>query len=44
MVNWCEITITHAETGERLYYNTFVTNHLITSDNVAEITLSGRAR
>lgn len=44
LVNWCEITITHADTGERLYYNTFATNHTITPHNVHEIVRSGRAR
>lgn len=44
MVNWCELTITHDITGERLYYNTFATNHVITSETVTEIVRSGRAR
>ena len=44
LVNWCEITITHTDTGERLYYNTFATNHTVTADSVESIVLSGRAR
>jgi hypothetical protein len=43
-VNWCEVTITQAETGERLYTNTFATSFLITPDNIAEIVAAGRAR
>jgi len=26
-VNWFEITVVHANTGEQLYYNSFITNH-----------------
>lgn len=44
LVNWCEITLIHADTGERLYYNTFATNHIISRDNVEQLVLSGRAR
>jgi hypothetical protein len=43
-VNWCEVTIVLEETGERLYYNTFATNHLLTDHNVAAIVTAGRAR
>jgi hypothetical protein len=43
LVNWCEITMLN-EKGERKYHNAFVTNHQITSENVAEITSCGRAR
>lgn len=44
LVNWCEITVTHAATGERLYYNTFATNHTITAESVQAVVRSGRAR
>lgn len=44
LVNWCEVTITHAQTGAQLYYNSFITNFAITADNVAEITAAGRTR
>lgn len=43
-VNWVEVTITHAKTGERLYFNTFVTNHWLTADTVPTIVQAGRAR
>jgi hypothetical protein len=43
-VNWCEITITREDTGKRLYHNTFITNHTLTSKNVVAIVRDGRAR
>jgi hypothetical protein len=43
-VNWLEITVVHAKTGEQLYYNSFITNHQITDDNVADIAQAGRGR
>jgi len=42
-VNWCELVITN-EKGQKTYKNSFVTNHLITKENVAEIVKAGRAR
>ena len=30
-VNWVEITIANAKTGEQLYYNTFITNHRLSN-------------
>lgn len=42
-VNWCELTITD-EKGKNVYKNSFISNHLINSDNVAEIVKAGRAR
>ena len=44
LVNWCEITITHAKTAQQLYYNTFVTNLLLTEQTVISIAEAGRAR
>lgn len=44
LVNWLELVITHEKTGEILYQNSFVTNHLITSANIAQITEVGRTR
>jgi len=44
MVNWLELTITHEETGKVLYHNAWVTNHLVTTKNVAQIAGVGRAR
>lgn len=42
-VNWCELVITN-EKGKKTYKNSFITNHLITKKNVAEIVKAGRAR
>lgn len=44
LVNWCEVTITHEETGELLYRNSFITNFAVTEETVVEIVRSGRAR
>lgn len=44
MLNWCEITIQHAQTGEQLYHNSFATNFALSAANVAEVVRSGRAR
>ena len=43
LVNFCEITIMD-EDGKRKYHNAFVTNHLITAENVEQISACGRAR
>jgi Transposase DDE domain len=43
-VNWLEITSVHAKTGEQLYHNSFITNHRITDDNVADLAQAGRGR
>lgn len=43
-VNWCEVTITNEETGKPVYHNAFITNHQVTSSNVALIVLCGRTR
>ena len=43
-VNWCELTILQAATGELLYRNAFATNHWITEQTVRPIVASGRAR
>ena len=44
LVNWCEVTIHRTDTGERIYYNTFVTNFELTDDSVESVVRSGRAR
>ena len=44
MVNWCEVTVAHAQTGHQLYYNTFVTNHPLTEQTVFPLVEAGRAR
>ena len=44
MVNWLEI-IVHDEAGKQLYQNTFITNHILDSDEtVVELAAAGRAR
>lgn len=43
-VNWLELVITREETGKVLYPNSFVTNHVITTDNVALTVSIGRTR
>jgi hypothetical protein len=42
-VNWCEIIITNHQ-GKALYKNSFVTNLLITDENVANLAVAGRTR
>ena len=42
-VNWFEITVVNAKTGEQLYHNSFITNHRH-GDNVAEVAQAGRGR
>lgn len=44
LVNWCEITIVQEKTGERLYFNQFITNHLLDDTSVVAAVDSGRAR
>lgn len=44
LVNWCEVTIYREDTGERIYFNTFVTNFELTDESVRPIISSGRAR
>jgi len=41
-VNWSELVVTN-EKDQVVYKNSFITNHLITEDNVAEIVKAGRA-
>lgn len=43
-VNWCELTITRKDTGEKVFKNSFVTNHQMTDDTVETIVACGRAR
>jgi hypothetical protein len=43
-VNWCEITIVREKSGERLYFNQFITNHHLEDQTVMEVVASGRAR
>ncbi len=43
LVNWCELTSTLAD-GTLVYKNAFITNHLITTQNVKVVVLAGRTR
>lgn len=43
MVNWCEVIIT-GKGKKKTYRNTFITDYLITQENVDEICQGGRAR
>ncbi len=43
-VNWCELTITHEKTDERLYRNSFVTSLPLDDQVVKEVAHAGRAR
>src|SRR5712691_8060150 len=43
-VQWFEITVVNAKTGEQLYHNSCITNHRLTVDNVVDVAQSGRAR
>src|SRR5262249_41550742 len=43
-VNWFEIIVVNATTGEQLYHNSCITNHRLTAANVVEVAQSGRGR
>jgi hypothetical protein len=43
-VNWCDLTITHEQTGAQLYHNAFATLHALTEQAVVEVVAAGRAR
>jgi hypothetical protein len=43
-VHGCEITVVHANTGEQLYDNSFITHHDLNATNVAEVAQAGRGR
>src|SRR5262252_8559564 len=43
-VNWVEMTVVNAKTGAHLYYNTFITNHRLSAENVAQVAQAGRGR
>ncbi len=44
LVNWCELTITHEQTGAQLYHNAFATLHPVTAQTVQAVVAAGRAR
>jgi hypothetical protein len=43
-VNWCELTITHELSGERLYHNSFVTSLPLDDQQVKPVAHAGRTR
>ena len=43
-VNWFDLTVINATTGEQLYHNSCITNHRLTADNVLDVAQSGRGR
>ena len=43
LVNWCELTTTLVD-GTIIFKNAFITNHLITRENVKEVVIAGRTR
>ena len=43
-VNWCELTITHELTNERLYHNSFVTSLNLDDQEVKAVAHAGRTR
>ena len=44
LVNWFELTITHAKTGALLFRNSWITNHLLSAQTVAPLAQVGRTR
>ncbi len=43
-VNWVELSITHEDTGEQIYKNSWVTNHTVDTNCVAGVAKTGRIR
>jgi len=43
-VNWCELTISHEQTGAILFHNAWATNHAISTQAVAATAEAGRTR
>ena len=43
-VNWFELIVVNAATGEQLYHNSCITNHPLTVDNVVDVAQAGRGR
>jgi len=44
LVNWCELSIYREETGKRIYYGAWATDHTLSEENIAAITAAGRGR
>jgi hypothetical protein len=43
LVNWCELTTTLVD-GTLVYKNAFISNHLITTQNLKDVVVAGRTR
>ena len=43
-VNWFDITVVNATTGEQLYHNSCISNHRLTADNVMHVAQASRGR
>lgn len=43
-VNWFDITVVNAKTGEQLYHHSCITKHRVTAENVAAVAQAGRGR
>jgi hypothetical protein len=43
-VNWFDITVVNATTGEQLYHNSCISNHRLTADNVGHVAQASRGR
>ena len=43
-VNWFDLTVVNAKTGEQLYHNSCITNHRLTADNVVDVAQASRGR
>ena len=44
LVNWCELQITHEETGQSIYHNSWATNHELQARRVEAVCIFGRTR
>ena len=43
-INWLEVTVVKATTGEQLSHNSWITNHRLTADNVVDVAQAARGR
>jgi len=43
-VNWCEVTITDAATGQLLYHNAWATDHALTESGLHDFVVAARTR
>jgi hypothetical protein len=43
-VNWCEVTISDAATGQQLYHNTWATDHALDDQSVRPFVIAARTR